>query len=59
MSYNILFIILYVCIVDISNTNNVQTSDKEEFYGKKAILYGWGATSQGGDVSSVLLEVDM
>ena len=47
------------CIVDISNTNNVQTSDKEEFYGKKAIVYGWGATSQGGDVSSVLLEVDM
>ena len=34
-----------------------QTSDTETFYGKDALVYGWGTTSSGGASSSVLLEV--
>ena len=36
---------------------NPQTSDTETFYGKEALVYGWGTTSSGGAASSVLLEV--
>ena len=36
---------------------NPQTSDTETFYGKDALVYGWGTTSSGGAASSVLLEV--
>ena len=34
-----------------------QTSDTETFYGKDALVYGWGTTSSGGAASSVLLVV--
>ena len=34
-----------------------QSSDTETFYGKEALVYGWGTTSSGGAASDVLLEV--
>ena len=34
-----------------------QSSDTETFYGKDALVYGWGTTSSGGAASDVLLEV--
>ena len=34
-----------------------QTSDTDTFYGKRAWVYGWGFTSNGGLTSSTLLEV--
>ena len=37
----------------------LQTSDTETFYGKDALVYGWGTTSAGGSSSSVLLEVNI
>ena len=44
---------------NISNINKVQTSDTETFYGKDALVYGWGRTSHGGVQSWVLLEVSV
>ena len=37
----------------------LQTSDTATFYGKDALVYGWGTTSAGGSSSSVLLEVNI
>jgi len=36
-----------------------QTSDTDTFYGKRAWVYGWGFTSNGGLTSSTLLEVSV
>ena len=40
-------------------TLSLQTSDTATFYGKDALVYGWGTTSAGGSSSSVLLEVNI
>ena len=42
----------------ISNMNKVQTSDTETFYGKDALVYGWGYKSLGV-FSDVLMEVSV
>ena len=44
-----------LCISDQNHT--FQSSDTETFYGKEALVYGWGTTSSGGAASDVLLEV--
>merc|ERR1719229_880425 len=36
-----------------------QSSDTETFYGKDALVYGWGTTSSGGAASDVLMEVSV
>ena len=40
-------------------TLSLQTSDTDTFYGKEALVYGWGTTAAGGSSSSVLQEVNL
>ena len=34
-----------------------KSSDTDTFYGKSALVYGWGTTASGGSASATLLEV--